>query len=178
MDDLLLDACVALNLLASGVGLGELAGASGVRFMMVSVAAAETLWIDPLDPNGEREQIDTSSLADGGLFSLVYVDDEELDLFVELARSIDDGEAATLAVAFNRKLRVATDDRRALRLAAQQIPPIEIVRTTELVKRWAEAPGTDNRHAAAAVIAIERRANYVPPGDDPYVDWWIEVRSQ
>ena len=67
MDDLLLDACVALNLLASGVDLNELAGASNVRLLMTSVVASETLWLDPVDPAGPREQFDGGALGARGV---------------------------------------------------------------------------------------------------------------
>jgi hypothetical protein len=177
VDDLLLDACVALNLLASGIELGELAGASNVRFLMTTVVAAETLWIDPLDPAGQRERIDNESLGARGI-TLVALNDDELERFVDLARSIDDGEAATIAVAIHRGLRVATDDRKAHRLAISQLPPIEIVGTTELVRRWADSASTAGTRVVDAVRSIEVRASFFPPRDDPLLGWWNSVMAR
>lgn len=178
MNDLLLDACVAINLLASGVDLAEFATASNVRFVMTSIVTAETLWIDPLEAGGNRERIDIQLLADNGALSLVELNADELDQFVDLARTIDDGEAATLTAAHCRSLRIATDDRRAQRLAADLTPPVNIVRTTDLVKRWAEVPTVDNRRAALAIRSIEHRASYVPPHDDPHFGWWTSAGSR
>ncbi len=179
MDDLLLDACVAINLVASGVELEEIAAAPGVRFVMTSIAAAETLWIDPLDPEGHRERVDIALLADDGALSLVELADDELDLFVDLARNVDDGEAATLTAAIHRGLRVATDDRRAQRLTAGGLAPrVDIVRTTELVKTWAEGPTIDTRRAADAIRLIEYRASYIPPHDDLHFGWWTSMGSR
>jgi hypothetical protein len=172
--DLLLDACVALNLLASDVPFGELASASDVRFVMTSVAASETLWLEPVDLSGERELINDEVLAARGV-ALVTLGDIEMERFVELAQSLDDGEAATIAVAVHRRLRIATDDRRAVRVAAGQSPPIEVVRTTQLIKRWADTSGADEAHVSRAVRAIQRRANYVPPPDDPCLGWWNSI---
>lgn len=174
MDDLLLDACVALNLLASGIDLSELAGAANVRFLMTSVVASEMLWLDPLDPADPREQFDSEALTARGVV-LVALDDDESERFVDLARDIDDGEASTIAVAIHRALRVATDDRKALRLAASQSPPVEVVRTTELVRRWAEVSGADGGRVTQVVRSIQTRSSYVPPRDDPQLDWWTEV---
>jgi hypothetical protein len=174
VDDLLLDACVALNLLASGIDLSELAGATNVRFLMTSIVASEMLWLDPLDPADPREHFDGDALNTRGVV-LVALDDDESDRFVDLARDIDDGEASTIAVAIHRALRVATDDRKALRLAASQSPPVEVVRTTELVRRWAEVSGADSGRVTQVVRSIQTRSSYVPPRDDPQLDWWTEV---
>jgi hypothetical protein len=174
MDYLLLDACVALNLLASGVDLNELAGASDVRLLMTSVVASEMLWLDPVDPAGPREQFDSGALGARGVVIVVLRDDES-ERFVELARSIDDGEASTLAVAIHRRLRVATDDRKALRLAASQSPPVDVVRTTELVKRWAEVSGAGGARVSQVLRSIQIRASYAPSRDDPQREWWASV---
>lgn len=177
MSDLILDACVALNLFASGVPLSELGDASGVRFLMTSVAAAETLWLDPVEPSGQREQIDERGLSARGI-TLVTLTEDETTRFVELARDIDDGEAATIAVAIHRGLRIGTDDRKAVRVATSQSSPIEVVRTTQLVKQWADSSAADQIRVSEAVRAIHRRASYVPPRDDPHLVWWLAAYEE
>jgi hypothetical protein len=174
VDDLLLDACVALNLLASGIDLSELASASKVRFLMTSVVVSEMLWLDPLDPADPRERFDSNALTARGVV-LVELGDVESQRFVDLARDIDDGEASTIAVAIHRALRVATDDRKALRLAVSQSPPIEVVRTSELVRQWAEVSGAEGEEVSRVVRSIRIRSSYVPPRDDPELDWWTSV---
>jgi hypothetical protein len=174
MDDLLLDACVALNLLASGVALDELARASNARFVMTSVAASETLWLEPDDSARERELLDDSVLVERGV-TLVTLTEIEMVGFIELARSIDDGEAATIAVATHRQVSVATDDRKAVRLAERQSRSIAIVRTTQLMMRWANSSSATATNLREAVRAIQRRANYVPPRDDPHIAWWRSI---
>jgi hypothetical protein len=178
VEDLLLDTCVVLNLLASGVDLGELARAWGAHFAMTSVAASEVLWLDPLDHDGEREQVEVAALAATGVLTLVTLDELETASFVGFAASVDDGEAATLAVALHRQLRVATDDRRARRLAAAQVPPIGLVRTTDLLRRWAEGPEAAGPKPAEALRSVEARASYLPSRDDPHLLWWAALRSR
>lgn len=174
MDDLLLDACVALNLLASGVDLSELATASEVRFVMTTIVASEMLWLDPLDPAGERERFDSDDLTARGV-ALLSLDDDESERFVDLARHIDDGEASSIAVAIHRRLRIATDDRKALRLATSQSPPVAVTTTTELLRRWAEASGAPNERLRRVLQAVRTRASYVPLRNDPHLDWWTSV---
>lgn len=177
MDNLLLDACVAINLLASDVALDDLAGASSVHFVMASVAAAEMLWLAPIDPAGARESVDLRALASAGHLNLVDLFEDELARFIDLARSLDDGEAATFAVAIHRRLPVATDDRRAQRVAREMDPPIRIVGTTQLVRAWIEVTDVRLERAAQVVRTIERRASYIPRRDDPNLSWWFGLRQ-
>lgn len=174
MDGLLLDACIALNLLASGVDLSELATASEVRFVMTTVVASEVLWLDPLDPVGERERFDSDDLTARGV-ALLPLDDAESERLVGLARHIDDGEASTIAVAIQRRMRVASDDRKALRLASGQSPPVEVTTTTSLLRRWTEASGADGERVRQVLHAVRTRASYVPSRNDPHLDWWTSV---
>ena len=177
MDDLLLDACVAINLVASGVDLKELADTSAFRFLMTSVAATEALWLAPLELGGERELIEVEDLTVTGRLQLVDLAGDELEKFIAFAREIDDGEAATFAVATNRNLPVATDDRRAERLALATVPPISMIGTTQLLKTWVDASAVEPGRAADAVRAVERRASYVPRRDDQHFPWWVTLRE-
>lgn len=177
MDDLLLDACVAINVVAAGVDLEELASASAVRLVMTSVAAAEALWLAPLEPGGDREIIDMGGLVDRGALALLDLLEDELNGFISFAREIDDGEAATFAVASNRGLMVATDDRRAQRLAATIDPPITTVGTTHLLRAWVDANGVSPDHVAEVVRSVEHRASYFPRRDDPHFAWWVGHRG-
>jgi predicted nucleic acid-binding protein len=177
VDDLLLDVCVAINLAASGVDLNELAGASAVRFLLTTVAAAEALWLAPLELGGQRELIEVEGLVDSGRLQLVDLAEDELEKFIAFAREIDDGEAATFAVATNRDLPVATDDRRAQRLALANVPPISIIGTTQLLKTWVDASAVEPERAAEMVHAVERRASYIPRRDDQHLAWWVTLRE-
>src|ERR1019366_5454476 len=56
-------------------------------------------------------------------------------VYVELASVVDDGEAATIAVAAQRNLQLATDDRKARRLCAERRIP-EPLRTLALIHAY------------------------------------------
>ena len=71
MDDLLLDACVMINVAASGVPLRELAIRNGVTFAMERTAAGEVLFLAPAAEGGTRERIDVVGTAERGDLRLV-----------------------------------------------------------------------------------------------------------
>ncbi|MHB1526646.1 MAG: hypothetical protein ACYCZN_10255 [Candidatus Dormibacteria bacterium] len=175
MADVVLDACVLINLVASAVDLSEYADAWSCHFLLASPAADEVLWIEPEEVGREREEVVIEVLAAGGVLEVIELTDEELDHYVTLSRSIGDGEAASLAVAHRRRLVVATDDRRALRLAVALTPQVDILHTAELVRVWAKMSPNNAARLGPALRLIERRANYAPRRGDPLFEWWRSI---
>ena len=170
MAELLLDACVMINLIGSGVPLAELAGANQAHFRMARVAAQEVLLLGSESEEGALEPIVLERLVQGSL-GLVDFDDDERLAFIELARHLDDGEAATLAIAHRRRWPVATDDRKAQRLAKSLEPPVLLVSTSALLREWAMTTDS-SRQIADALRNVERRASYSPRRNDPDRAWW------
>jgi len=168
--EIALDACVLLNLVASGRALAEFAAAVSARLVVVTQVEREILWIDPLDPDGDRERVDLDPIIAGGDLHRVVMVTDELSRFVALARELDDGEAATLAVAESRRMVVATDDRKALRIVGTLTPQPAVVSTAGLVRAWAS--GRDGAQVSACLRQIERRASFTPPASDPDTAWW------
>ena len=177
MDELLLDACVMINLAASGIPIGDLAGRNDVAFLMVRVAAREALYIRAIDDLDRREMIDVADLAHRGEVTLVDLRSDELPTFLDLARHLDDGEAASLAAAIHRRLPLATDDRKARRLAQARIPAVKLVTTSGLLRGWASAQDEPAAHVSDALRSVEIRASFVPGRNDPYRRWWMRVRQ-
>ncbi len=171
---LILDACVTINLIASGVDLEELATPMGVRFAMTRIAASEVLHLAPTEAGGAREQIDVFELASRGALVVVDLQGEEVARYVQFARSVDDGEAATIAVASCRSVDLATDDRKGRRLA--QSVGVRTVGTAALLRAWYEGGQVGSARVARALLLIERRASYFPSQDDPDLSWWEENR--
>ena len=167
MKELLLDACVVINLTASGVPFQDLARRNGVRFVMASPAAGEVLYL--------RERIDMMGYARRGDLRIVDLEPDELASFVELAQRVDDGEAATLAVSVHRGWPVATDDRKAQQLARDLEPPIEPITTSALLHGWASKQDEPAERVAEVLRRIETRARFVPPRSDPHRRWWSET---
>ena len=85
---------------------------------------------------------------------------------------MDDGEAATGAIAIHRNWAIATDDRQYRSVFKREAPHIQLISTPELVKHW-----VDNAHPKADIVSqvlkdIETRANYWVRVKDPLFDWW------
>lgn len=174
MAELLVDACVMINLAASGVPLAELASRNEASFQMSRVAAAEVLYV--ANDADELEVVELAAIVASGNIRLIELTEDEQSEFIAFARDLDDGEAATLAVASKRGWPVATDDRKARRLATRA--GVHLVSTSALLRRWAGDKSEPRDRVAAVLQRVERRASFIPPKDDPLRTWWQDSRSQ
>ena len=165
------DACVVINLVATGRPL-EILAASDYRLLVPQIVGNELGYLDVAGSEPEeRELIDLAPLVGAGSALVIDLESEELEEYVIFARAVDDGEAAALAVAHHRELRIATDDRKAQRVASQAEPSIAIIRTSELLRTWSE--NVSPAEVSAALRAIRDRAHYVPRSSDPNYAWWV-----
>ena len=185
----LLDACCLINLFATG-RTEEILQALSYRFAVARyVVEEEVLEIDveesdPTSASGEgRVSLHPllAELVEKGILEQLDVDsEEELGELLRFAAELDDGEAHTCALALVRGARVATDDRKAIRVLrsawkshGQQKEPV--LRTSELLFSWARTQGIGAPDLARHVRAIARRASYFPPKDDPHFKRWMEL---
>lgn len=165
---LLLDACVAINLAATD-DMTSIVGATGRECLIVAPVGRELLSAGA--PDRERRESLVNAL---GVATLAQA---ELRRYVQFALDLDDGEAATLAVASNRGWAVATDDRKARSIANGCVPPIALSSTPVLLHGWhaSTRPGADRLRAA--LRAVEARACFRPRRDDPFAEWWVAAAS-
>ncbi|MCH8044504.1 MAG: hypothetical protein IID44_12365 [Planctomycetes bacterium] len=140
----IVDACCLINVYASGRPLPILRSLGGDLFLS-DVVRGEALSIRCRDVDNEGEDvgslvpeaIDLSAAFQAGLIQECQVEGEsETESFVNFAMELDDGEAASLAIAKCRGWTVATDDRKAMRVA--QSHGIPTLTTPEIIKIWAE----------------------------------------
>lgn len=197
MRDVALDACCLINLCAAGRVLGKEsssggpprhgrtgAGASpkpisgiGLSLHVPSKVADETLYIlqpDPEDPGRlVKCPIDLDYHAAAGLLHKCDLENrEEIELFVQMAAQLGDGEAACFAIAAKRGWALATDDRRARRFAAES--GLAVITTPELVKLWAENTQASDEEIAEVLQNIQRFAYFTPRASSPEYAWWAE----
>lgn len=167
---LALDACGLLNLAGAGLAFQEVSTALGVRLVAVEQVVAEALWIeDIVDGELVHVSVDLSQPHYAGL-EVAAVRDDQLPLFVALAEEVEDGEAATLAVARTRGLTVLTDDRKARRVASRV--GVSVLGTAELLRRVLEARREPDADIGELLRRVERRARFTPRRDDPEREWW------
>ncbi len=174
----IVDACCTINLYAAG-NLTTLLPAIGAEWYVAEKVVTEMLYVRRPDPDDEsklvKEPINLRPALDAGVLRSCTVSEDELDLFVELAALMDDGEAMCLAVAQSRGWTLATDDRKARRIAGERGVPV--LTTAEIVKNWADATAAGDAAIAAIVQNIQRFARFVPHRTMPLHEWWVQLAS-
>ncbi|MDS0137557.1 MULTISPECIES: hypothetical protein [unclassified Amycolatopsis] len=169
---LLLDACIAINLLATNHS-ESIAEALEIHFLMARQAATECECLDIADDKiaVRRQGTEATTMAFADVLSLV---DAEIDDYVQLARDIDDGEAATIAIAKSRSLPMATDDRKARRVAVEVGLTIPIG-TTSILRRYAGIANLTPPHVAELLQRVRNDASYIPRHTDENFAWWQQA---
>jgi predicted nucleic acid-binding protein len=170
---LLLDACVAINLAATD-RLQQIAQATGVNFTLVRQAAAAVGYLrDMADGQTLLTPIGLSQY-DSATLEIISLAQAEYSLYVELARTVDDGEAATIAIAVKRSLPLATDDRKARRVCAELRLP-EPTRTLAILRSYADAARLPQAQLREILVKVRDRASFQPPRNDPDQKWWRDI---
>jgi predicted nucleic acid-binding protein len=168
---LLLDACIAINLAATD-RLHHIAETLDVNFVLTQQAAAEVGYLRDI-VNGElvSTPINLGQHTSDGTVQFIDLDPSEYPLYLELASIVDDGEAATIAIAAQRDLQLATDDRKARRLCADRHIP-EPLRTLALMHTYTDTARLNHTQVRDLLTKIRNRASFQPPRSDPDHKWW------
>ena len=179
---LLLDASCLLNLYATG-RMRDIAVSIGYQLEIAGyVLEYETLYVRQPSPSGteeERVPVVLDPLVDEGLLRVVELKGQDvLASFVQLASLVDDGEAATGALAFHRDCSIAIDDRKARRVFGELMAQVTIVSTLDIMKLWSETASVPTSELQEAFSAMHSGASYLPGRRDPLHGWWASVMSQ
>jgi len=158
---LLLDACGAINL-AAAEDLDTIERALDTGFLMVDQAAPEIGYLRA-EAGGQivRAPIDLRPYLLSGTMRFLQLAEEELPQYVRLATMVDDGEAATLAVAESRGLQLATDDRKARRLCVE-LGLLEPIRSLHLLRSYFDATALGEQAVRERLVRIRDRASFRP----------------
>jgi predicted nucleic acid-binding protein len=118
-------------------------------------------------------EVDLNPLINGGTLEVTEpTGSAELEQFMHLAGIIDDGEAACLAIASQRGHILATDDRRAIKVATEL--NVSIVTTPDLIKKWVESTLPEPFQVMDTIRCIERYGRFRPHPSSPHAKWWEE----
>lgn len=166
---LMLDACCAINLLVSAREAAILAALPYRCAVTGHVARHEVLRAGDPEPSVSDR---LRSLVRQRLLDVLELNGEdEQTTFITLAMGLDDGEAATGALAFHRVATLATDDAKARRILTAPPYHLEIVGTPWMIERWSRTgvSPTDLRETLARIQEVGR---FRPPPRDPLAGWW------
>lgn len=161
-----------MNLLATGCA-AEILRATNIVLMTPPTVAGEALYLESEEMGGTREQIDLTPLEDAGVLVKVALEDAEVDLVLELARIVDDGEAEVLAIALSRGIDMATDDRKARRVAAER--HASLISTLEILHRWESSAGVPHDRMQRVMNLVSHRSRYRPASGHPLYEWWSHI---
>ncbi|MEZ6069462.1 MAG: hypothetical protein R3C10_04130 [Pirellulales bacterium] len=172
MSDKIVDSCTLINLYGSARPLDILGACGGMH--VTPQVRKESLGIRADDPENPGEllsaSIDLNAAIEKGLLTTCELSAREFELMVAYARELDDGEASSLAIAQVRGWRLASDDKKARRIAKED--GIIVISTAELVHHWSLQARLSDTEIAAALRAIARYARFTPPADDSCAEWW------
>jgi len=176
MSERIIDACCLINLYASGKE-SSIFQACG-EFWVPTQVQNEALCLRRVDEDDPArlvsQEIDLGeAIAAGHIQTCQLEGQAEVDGFVRFAVQLDDGEASCLAIAQSRGWTVATDDRKARRIASEH--GIALISTPELIRRWVDAMNPSTTTVSELLRKIERFARFRPRRTDPLHRWWTRL---
>jgi hypothetical protein len=172
----MLDACVLINILASGRAQ-EILTSSGYSFGICTVVSKESIYLRASDPNAPPEAVDLSPLVQAGCLSVYgLAASEEQAAYINYAADLDDGEAMTLALASCRGFLVSTDDRKARRIFREDTGDAgRLLCTAQILKIWSQAARLTAPQIKELLLEIFTRGRFFPHSSDPEFAWWSKA---
>lgn len=131
---LVVDTSVIINLNATGRA-GDVARAFGVK-LRASTIVRDELLADRFSGRNDAEL--AAALVDEELLEFVELDDQGEEIFASLisgsaADTLDDGEAATLALGAVLGHTVVIDERKAQRIATERFAVMQVIATADIL---------------------------------------------
>jgi predicted nucleic acid-binding protein len=176
----IVDACCLINLYASRKPV-EILQALGGEFFVPERVLDEALTIRRPDEEEAdafvREPIDLTEAIRAGAVRECRVEGRvEFEYFVRYAMELADGEAACLTIAKARGWIIATDDKKAIRMATAE--EVAVITTPELLHQWVESARPDRPDAAEAIRNIQLLARFRPAGSAAHYEWWMNLAGR
>jgi hypothetical protein len=172
-----IDACCLIDLLASGQAHAILR-AAGFTWHLPLAVEGEVRYLRQHDTEKPgaivRVPADLSGLVGtGALTRCDSGNEEERERYVHYAAHFrSDGEAICLALAERRGWTLATDDRKAIRVAGQA--GLVVVSCPQLVKTWADATKPAQATLKEVLQNVQVLAQFRPNSSMPSCSWWIK----
>lgn len=181
MPEAVIDACCMIDLLASG-NMETILRVTGFDWYLPAAVQGEVQYArqhDPAQPGQFlKVAVDLSPLiASGVLQACAPANQAEQDRFVHYAAQFrSDGEAMCIALAEERNWSMATDDRKAIRVAQQA--GLTVVGSPELIKRWADATKPDQATLCRVLQDIQVLAQFRPNPSMAEYQWWLVEQAK
>jgi len=177
MSSATIDACCLIDLLATQ-HMEAILRAAGFDWHLPTAVEGEVQYVRQHDlarpAKFVKVVVDLSALKTSGMLQVCLPGNQaEQDRFIHYAAQFrSDGEAMCIAIAEQRGWVVATDDRKAIRVA--QRAGLTVVSCPELVKRWANATGPVQATLTKVLQDIHVLAQFKPNPAMPEYQWWVD----
>lgn len=168
-----IDACCLVNILSTQ-DPSTILRHTGCQWHVPSAVKLETIYVYRHDPQGNlvKEPVGFESLiATGCLFAHDPSPEDELELYMRLAAVLGEGEAMAMAAAKYNNWLLATDDRKARKVAGEL--HVKLVTTPELIHQWSAVAKPGTQALAKVISDIQSYARFIPRADAPLYDWWV-----
>lgn len=169
-DGLMLDACILINLNASGQMEAIL------RSIPPQVAVAAYV------SEYEIRSFDLQPFIDKGLLMVVDIDlasDADTNRVANYANALGaDGEAYTGAIAVSKNWAIGTDERRVLKYFEREMPHLQKITTHELVKHWADTTAPERETVRLALQQIAIIGKFVINAQHPCFEWTLRMTDK
>ena len=176
----IVDACCLINLYASRKPVEILQASSGEFFVPEQVRNQALMIRKPDEEEADafiREPIDLTEAIEAGAIRECRVEGQmEIEYFVRYAMELDDGEATCLAIAKARGWMIATDDKKAIRMAIAE--EVAAITTPELLHEWVESAEPNEPDAAEAIRNVQLLARFRPGRSATHRDWWMNLAGR
>lgn len=178
MKVIVIDTCCLINIYASQQPSKIIQAVFGKAIIPKQVSEESLFIKQPADDEPEQlvsVEINFKELVECGVIEVVDFQGMELEQFIQLATLLDDGEAACLTVASSRALLLATDDRKAIKVANDL--NIEVLTTPEILMSWIVATLPKPEEIAKVIDNIERFGHFKPHHTSSHAEWWKNASS-
>lgn len=179
-DPAVIDACCLIDLMVTG-RVEEILRASGYAWFVPCAIQDEVKYLrqhDPAQPGAVvMAAADLTPLLAAGVLTLCdLADPQEQARFVHYATIFrSDGESMCLALAEARGWTVATDDKKAVRVAGQA--GLTVISCPQIVKAWADAVLPDPAALVRVLTDIQTLAQFRPNPSMAEYAWWTNLLS-
>jgi hypothetical protein len=180
IDPATIDACCLIDLLVTGHAEAILR-ASGHAWHLPAAVQGEVKYLRRYDPTQAGSFISgpadlSPHLASGLLIPCQPDDSREQAQFVHYATQFrSDGEAMCLAISECRDWPIATDDRKAIKVAEKA--GLTVISCPQLVKTWVDATQPDPVTVVRVLTDIQTLAQFRPNPTMPDAAWWLGLLS-
>ncbi|OJT17299.1 hypothetical protein BO221_45065 [Archangium sp. Cb G35] len=173
-----IDACSAINLLATGRAIDFLRAMDWTLFVLPEVRQEAQRLRGPLDEEGQPTWVpaDWSPLEQAGLCTLhpsELMGDAFVDAFVDAAAHLTDVDARAVAMAGTLGLPLLSDDGKVRRIFQMLYPSLELHATLGVIRSASGQLGLDPGTVKDVLRALRWKARFAPPKSDTDREWYL-----